>query len=423
MKPKTILQKQIVALSQTLPPITEKQKTYSEKHSFLNWAVISRKKMNCLECGTIGVPTSLEEGKIKCPNCGKKLKLIGENKVMFEEKEYYSVITTKGNYQVVRIIFSVKQMKKNETPKYWHSEVMQHWIDEKGKITTMAKAVRPMTHYFDAWLCHTDLEIRNIDERNSKFFLNPYAIYPNKKILPILKRNGFKGDFHKLAPHLLFKAILANPQAEALLKSNQISILKELLRVNTNEIADLMPQIKIATRHNYFITDYTLWRDYINLLSFFGKDTHNPKFICPVDLKKEHNKYMEKRRKINKAKYMISQIPNYQKAYLKSKRNFFGLEFSQENITVKVLESVEQFKQEGEVLKHCLFTNEYFKKSDSLILSAQIDNQPIETIEVSISSGEILQARGYDNEPTKYHNKIINLVKKNVNKINQRMTA
>ncbi|WP_211253759.1 PcfJ domain-containing protein [Flavobacterium daejeonense] len=45
--------------------------------------------------------------------------------------------------------------------------------------------------------------------------------------------------------------------------------------------------------------------------------------------------------------------------------------------------------EEGDALNNYLFTNEYFKKKDSLIFSARIDNTPIETIEVSFSKMKI----------------------------------
>ena len=51
----------------------------------------------------------------------------------------------------------------------------------------------------------------------------------------------------------------------------------------------------------------------------------------------------------------------------------------------KVLDSVEAIRQEGEAMHHCVFTNEYYLKADSLILSATIDGKRIETIEVSPS--------------------------------------
>ena len=45
-------------------------------------------------------------------------------------------------------------------------------------------------------------------------------------------------------------------------------------------------------------------------------------------------------------------------------------------------------------MQHCVFTNEYYLKADSLILSATIDGKRIETIEVSLKRMEVVQSRG-----------------------------
>ena len=49
---------------------------------------------------------------------------------------------------------------------------------------------------------------------------------------------------------------------------------------------------------------------------------------------------------------------------------FFGIDLTDGKIHVRVLESIEQFRQEGEAMHHCVFTNEYYRRDDSLILSA-----------------------------------------------------
>jgi hypothetical protein len=57
-----------------------------------------------------------------------------------------------------------------------------------------------------------------------------------------------------------------------------------------------------------------------------------------------------------------------------------------------------------------------------LILSARIDNEPIETIEVSLSQMKIIQARGRSNGTTEHHDKIVNLVKSNLHLIEKRLS-
>jgi len=81
------------------------------------------------------------------------------NKVNFSEMEYSAIITIKENFQVVRMMVSIKQMKKNEIPKYFHSEVMQHWINEKGEVTTLGKKTMGMSQAYDQWIYAADFSL------------------------------------------------------------------------------------------------------------------------------------------------------------------------------------------------------------------------------------------------------------------------
>ena len=74
-------------------------------------------------------------------------------------------------------------------------------------------------------------------------------------------------------------------------------------------------------------------------------------------------------------------------------------------------------------MHHCVFSNEYYTKPDSLILSARINNQRIETIEISLKTMEIIQSRGACNKDTEFHHKIIKLVRKNMKAIRKRLVA
>ena len=88
-----------------------------------------------------------------------------------------------------------------------------------------------------------------------------------------------------------------------------------------------------------------------------------------------------------------------------------------------VLKDVNEFYEEGNTLKHCVFTNEYFLKPDTLVFSAQIDGQRIETVEVSLESFQVIQSRGLFNQNTEFHDQIVSIVNRNVHLIRERMTA
>jgi len=84
-----------------------------------------------------------------------------------------------------------------------------------------------------------------------------------------------------------------------------------------------------------------------------------------------------------------------------------------------VLKSVEEYKKEGDSQHHCVYTNSYYGKEDSLVLSARMidkPDEPVETVELSLADGSILQCYGKCNRFTPYHNEIVNLVANNAYK-------
>jgi hypothetical protein len=88
-----------------------------------------------------------------------------------------------------------------------------------------------------------------------------------------------------------------------------------------------------------------------------------------------------------------------------------------------MLESVEEIMQEGDIMHHCVFANEYHLKPDSLIFSACINGQRIETVEFSLSKMQVVQSRGVCNQNTEYHDRIIKLVESNKRLIQLKMAA
>ena len=174
------------------------------------------------------------------------------------------------------------------------------------------------------------------------------------------------------------------------------------------------------------MNDVSIWCDYINLLRFFGKDVHNAKYVCPADLKAEHDRYVKKKKEwLERKKSEIARKKAFEdeKRYKEMKANFFGVQFTDGIIQVRVLESVDEIRREGDILHHCVYTNEYHLKPDSLILSASVNGQKVETVELSISKLQVLQCRGACNQNTEYHARIIELVNKNIRLIQQRKAA
>lgn len=136
-------------------------------------------------------------------------------------------------------------------------------------------------------------------------------------------------------------------------------------------------------------------------------------YVCPTDLKHEHDRLMVKKQKIEEQK-TLEQKENENRKYRREKQAFLGLCFEGDGIIVSVLQSVKDFYEEGEAMHHCVYSNGYYKKKNSLILSAKKDGKRIETIEVNLKTFKIIQSRAVCNQTSEYHNSIIELVNRNM---------
>ncbi|MDR0230575.1 MAG: PcfJ domain-containing protein [Dysgonamonadaceae bacterium] len=426
MKPKNKFQKQIFELSKKLPPITETQVKWAYLNCFEHFGFRTKKGViTCLECGTSWKSEQILIDSIcgcSCLNCRIELKIKDTRKKTFRDYQYFCIITTFKGFQVLRFFYVSYEAKAGVEAKYFHSEVLQKWIAPDGKNVTVAR-LQIASYLGGNWNFKSNLEIRpNRNHHN----IMPACIYPRQRLIPEIKRSGYRRNFFKLTPFDLFHALLTESKAETLLKAGQTPLLKYFTDSSSRNISDYWPSVKICIRNGYQITDASIWCDYINLLRFFEKDLHNAKYVCPIDLKAEHDRYVRKKREWQKQqdreKAKRKALKDNER-FTELKSRFFGICFTDGLIHVRVLESVDEIIQEGDVLKHCVFTNDYHLKPDSLILSACIDNKRIETIEVSLSKLKILQSRGVCNKNTEYHDVIIALVKKNIHLIRKRLKA
>ena len=323
--------------------------------------------------------------------------------------------------QVLRFVHLTYYVRIGERAKYVHSEVVQRWIAPDGRSATRAR-LRPGGAFPTGWQYDVPLELR---PHKPLYNIHPRCVYPRQKLLPELQRSGYNKRFYNISPPEMFCALLRDSRAETLLKAGQVTLLKHFAE-NPCTLDDYWPSIRIVVRNGYEITDVGLWCDYLDLLRFFNKDLRNAEYVCPADLKAEHDRYVRRKMEYlrkQEEQERIREAMRHEQQYRDAKGRFFGLDLTDGQIHVRVLESIEQFWQEGEAMNHCVFTNEYYSRDDSLILSASIDGQRLETVEVSLSRLEVAQSRGVCNKDSPYHKQIIKLVQHNMHLIENRLTA
>ena len=431
MKPRNDYQKRVVELSSKLPAITEKQKQWAFENCFEPDGYHTKGTVWCLHCGEVfpkstnELIVSLVDNEAVCPKCGRKLKLENSRKKKYKDSCYYTILTTMKGFQVCRHFVVEKAMYKHDTQAYYTiNEAVQNWIDENGKETTIARPCKPMLMFYDAWDFRKPLEIRNHYrcQKAYRYEINSFSIYPHKRVLPTIKRNGYFGRSPKLPHSELFKLLLCDREAEGLAKNNQHGLLYfKWIRGYREFTMPYAHAIRIANRNKYIVDDASMWYDYLDLLAYFNLDTHNAHYVCPKNLKAEHDRLWTKKRRIDAKKdheRKLAEARKWEKKYQETKGKYFGICFGNEDITIAVIQSVEEMVEEGKAMHHCVYSNGYYKRDDSLILSAKDnDGKRLETIEVSLKTFKVVQSRGVCNSNTDKHDEIVRLVNDNINLI------
>ena len=373
MKPKTSIQKEIIRLSANLPELTDAQRTYAFRHCFKHYGRRTAKGIiTCTECGHAwksGHSLADTLCGCSCPNCGTALEIVDTRKRVFTDNEYFSILATCKGYQVIRFFFVRSRQKVGQKAEYSICEVVQRWIAPDGKSETVARLRGMSPLYYDLWVEDSPMEIRK-NNQHRVYDIDPICTYPRQRIIPEIKRNGFDGNLHGIPPYSLFTAILSDSRAETLMKSGNIEHLRYFLS-KPQALDRCWHSYKIAMRNKYAITDISLWCDLLYLLEKLGKDLRNPHFICPTDLKATHDLYMEKRQaqlkrereqqriameaeRLERERKRLEDMAKEKDEYIRKKAAFLNLVLTDGLIIVKVLQSVDEFYEEGKAMHHCV---------------------------------------------------------------------
>ena len=420
MKPRNKFEQAVLAQSKHLRPITKAQRQWAFRECIEHYAYrLPKGKTTCMDCGHSWQMIKPTE-HCTCPQCGAGLEVITTRARKLKQRQYFTVLTTSGGYQVLRMYLLIAGMEKGYQASSSVMEIGQYWWDERGRQSIVA-VQRTMGHYIDSFAYYSPMAIRRDNE--AYHFVARCPLCPKVKLSDTLKRNGFEGKCYGIAPTSLIPALLTDSRAETLLKAGRNEHLAYFLSRPRNWDA-YWPAYKITLRRSYDITDIALWCDYVDMLRRLGKDAHNAHFVCPEDLLQAHDtaqrKLQAQREKEAEAQRRQKAIENEER-FQALKAPFFGIAFSDGTIQIRVLESVQEYIEEGQALHHCVFTNEYHLKEKSLILSARIEGKRIETIEVSLETMQVIQCRGLMNQNTEYHERIIELVHQNMKQIQSRV--
>ena len=362
-------------------------------------------------------PEWIMEGDICCSHCGTRLQIKDTLKRTLKEACYFSSLEVIDHLQVQRVFRLETTFRKGMPMEVDYWEACRLWLNAEGKLAVTARA-RTLGYYVDCFDWASEITLKRPTEVH--WLIADTYVYPHYRLLPELKRNGMKGKLPDCHPMKLMKAVLTDSRMETILKSKDLHVVSYFVH-RPLELDRCWQSYKVATRHHYRPSDMGLWADTIRLLEQCGKDICNPKYICPQNLRAEHDYWMNRHNQMEQKRRSQEQMQRAKRKeaeFYKEKSRYFGITITDKDLVISVLDTLEAFQAEGNALHHCVFQCEYYAKADSLILSAHDkEGNRIETIEFSLTEGKVIQSRGLCNTNTPHHDRIVRLVNAHAHQI------
>lgn len=462
MKPKTKLQHEVIANSQQLYKIDNDMLSWAKKDVLEHKGFATKTRVICMDCGNSFSPELVSRKRAVCPHCNTKLTIEQTKKRTDTQSVDLAYAEIYGEFQVIRNFEIYAYYREKEPARYHIREILQHWVLPDGKREIVGR-------YHNMGSCGWcgDMEIRKLTGgsyySSYKMEMYPYKYHPDSTFKPMYRKYGITRDLEGMTFLEAINTIPSNPKAETLIKAKQYSLLGYCN--DSNKVYHFWPSIKICLRNKYKVKDASIWFDYLDLLEYFKKDLNNAYYVCPKDLSKAHDIYVKRKRKIIdfermqqdyisilkyfkefqkegfafpknlKREYQIladrqkadrlakkkKEIDRENQKYRELIRPFLDMQICDKLIQIIPLQSVEDFVIEGDTLHHCVYTNEYYKKADRLILSARMDEIRLETIEIDLNAMKVMQCRGIRNKDSEYHARILRLMNKNMHLIKERL--
>lgn len=396
MKPKTKFDFEIIEHSAKLTDLLNTEISFIKNKLFNYLYTISRNRIFCLACGhkdLIENFKSYPNKKKKCSCCNRKLTYT---------KYYHNTVElcvnkleVLNNFQVVRFFHCIYYTKLKKECNYFIQEVVQYWIKPDGRYNMRALLNSGFNSNFKG-----SLEIRA--SRMKKNYTKMYSQYTiTKSILPVIKRNGFKPNIADLPVVKTIIGLLTNPKIETLFKAKHYYWLETEIDV----INKYWPQIKICLRTNYIVSDVRIWIDYLEILIEYKKDVLNPFYVCPTDLTRAHNHWVNKKKAITRKLEFQKLKANIQKNnidYIETKKALLDLKFVNGNITIEALKDVNSFYVYSHEFNNCLFENQYYKKEELLVFVLKKDEQAEALISYNLKYFDLIEIRGINNSDSPY---------------------
>ena len=431
MKARTKAQREVVELTATLPAFNERD--LKDARRGYARVYVGAKTAWCSCCGAVWESDLWGRRKESetCPHCGAKGKVVkSAGKRTSDEKYYVTFVRVVGEWQVIRTAICRRVTEKGDTANVYFSinEVFQRWMRPDTIDVIVGRGVHGLySYYVDVWNHDSAWTIR---KDHFRFELEG-DICGKVELSKIVRRNGLKALRQDIRAKEQLWHIIHDERAEILAKGKQWDMLKYLTAPSTaRNVGEWWKEIRVAMRNGYIIKDASIWVDMLELLDKCGKDTRNPHYICPKDLHLAHDAalMMDARRldkiaarqaddeKDKRARAVLSDT-KLAEQYVEKVSKWLDTVIKGHGITIRPLQSIREFYEEGQAMHHCVFTNGYYKKEGVLVLTARKEGVRLETIELDTTKWRILQCRGRFNKESAHHKTIMGLMERNMNRL------
>lgn len=416
------MQKQVAGLFQKMRrPLTETQMKWADEKCFGNMGYLCGNKVWCERCGhvfEIENPTHSQIIGETCPECGRELKVELSSRCRKKRRDSsFSIITTCGGFQVLRFFEATMHARKGVPAEVCLNELFQNWIAPDGRDVVVGRSLESAN--YNLRFTYGPFEVRE-SGHPEVYAMEGIYLYSRVSIIPELRLRGWVSDWEgRTVTHYRFmKALLTYPRIETLVKAGQYALAGDAAYHDIPD--DIWPSVRICIRRGYIVKDAQMWRDMVLILSRLGKDVRNHVYVCPDNLKEAHDRWdakfreMEVRRNLEK---MRESLAEKNAAYAKRMKDVLSINLTEGSLSIRPLQTLLEFWEEGEYMHHCVYTAKYYNRQHSLIMTARVDGKRMETVEVDTAECVVRQSRGVCNSTTEWHDRIINLVMKNMPKM------
>ena len=372
-----------------------------------------------------------------CPHCGARLKYNHDKcRLVFKSEHYLREAVVYGDWQVIKEYIVDAEHRSGKAVKYDIAPVYLWWFNPKEHATlllTRYLVMMPGWRRIPFSLC-SGFYFRRTDGGNYWWEDWNDTEVGGGKMLDYYRMRGIDGINERnynledmLAAYTAHDSIL-----ETLVKTGHGEAARIFItepRYQKKIIAYWRSWI-LARRHGFNIgaVGERMYLDYLDNLRMLRRDLRNPFYICPADFPAAHAeaaarcmKIMERRqakaartrhlREQVEAANRVAQRTEAIKGFAARVAKYAELTISDDDITIRPLMSIEEFRDEGEAMQHCVYSNSYFARPECLILSARdAEGQRLETVEVSLRDWTVVQSRAYKNGITPMHDRIVALI-------------